>query len=107
VTEAELQQNVIDLCRWLKLRVAHFRPAMTKAGNWITPVAADGAGFPDLVIVGRGGVIFAELKSAKGRLSHEQQEWIGDLHMASQRVVVWRPEHWMSGEIERELRSEG
>ena len=104
MTEAELQDAVADLARWLGYRVAHFRPAMTRAGNWITPGKYDHVGFPDLVIVGRGGVIFAELKSAKGRLSHEQREWLGALDESGAHVEVWHPKHWTNGDIEQVLR---
>lgn len=51
-------------------------------------------GFPDLVLVHRGKrkVIFAELKTEKGKLSKEQQEWIDALMLSSGDVVeVWRP----------------
>jgi hypothetical protein len=53
---------VIDLPHLLGWRAAHFRPARTATG-WRTPVAADGAGFPDLVPAKSGlPVIFAETK---------------------------------------------
>jgi hypothetical protein len=45
-------------------RAAHFRPARTAKG-WRTPVAADGAGFPDLVLVRRTRIVAAELKSGR------------------------------------------
>lgn len=37
------------------------------------------AGFPDCVMVRRGRVIFAELKSKKGQLSEKQREWFDAL----------------------------
>ena len=66
-------------------------------------------GFPDLVLVRGGSLIFAELKSAKGRISAEQQGWhdalfhvaweIGDAKLL--RVAIWRPADWP--EIEEAL----
>lgn len=48
-------------------------------------------GFPDLVLV-KDRVIFAELKSEKGKLSPKQLEWIGGLRdLAGAAVCVWRP----------------
>ena len=47
-------------------------------------------GFPDLVLV-REHVIFAELKTAKGTVSKEQEAWIRDLQYANATVYVWRP----------------
>ena len=90
-TEAEFQQAVIELARTLGYAVAHFRPAKTSKG-WRTPVAADGKGWPDLAIVGRGRIIYAELKSARGKLSPEQQEWLDRLERAGGESYVWRPE---------------
>lgn len=90
VSEAELQQTVIEMAQLLRWRVAHFRPAMTQTGRWITPVAADGKGFPDLVLV-RDRIIFAELKSERGRLTAEQTRWLNDLGDAGVEVHVWRP----------------
>lgn len=101
MTEAQLQDAVIDLCRLYGLKVAHFRPARTDRG-WRTPVGADGAGFPDLVIVGRNGVLWRELKSDRGYLSHEQQAWLCVLTAAGGDTAVWRPCHWPD-HIEAEL----
>ena len=54
------------------------------------------AGFPDCVFVRNGTVIFAELKSEKGKLSEHQEEWISALNRVSKgsvgvQVYVWRP----------------
>lgn len=49
-------------------------------------------GFPDLVLVHpRHGVVFAELKTATGRVTADQQRWLDLLSMAGCRVYVWRP----------------
>tara|TARA_Y100000310_G_scaffold64447_1_gene59963 strand:- start:198 stop:542 length:345 start_codon:yes stop_codon:yes gene_type:complete len=76
VTEDEWQQTLIDIAHTYGWRVAHFRKAMTLAGNWITPVQAEGKGFPDLVLAKTGhALVLIEVKSQKGRLSPAQQEW--------------------------------
>ncbi len=90
MTEADFQRQIIDLARLHGWKVAHFRPARTEQG-WRTPVSADGKGFPDLVLV-RGRVLFVELKSAKGRLTYEQHEWLDALTRAGAEVHVWRPD---------------
>jgi hypothetical protein len=77
VTEAELQNLVIETAQVLRWRVAHFRPARTSQG-WRTPVQADGKGFPDLVLVRGPRLVVAELKSATGRLTDDQRVWLGD-----------------------------
>lgn len=102
MTESDLQSAVVDLARYAGWRVAHFRPARTKDG-WRTPVAADGKGFPDLVLVGQGQVIFAELKSATGTLTAEQARWRDKLRACGADWRLWTPAEWDSGEIERVL----
>lgn len=101
VPEADLQSAVIDLARFHGCIVAHFRAARTAKG-WATPVAADGKGFPDLVIVGTG-VLYRELKSDRGYLSREQQAWLCALTAAGQDADVWRPADLHNGRIPTEL----
>lgn len=103
MTERELQSAVIECARLLGWTVAHFRPALTAKG-WRTPVEADGAGFPDLVLVRGPRMFFAELKSATGRLSPAQEEWKRALEQAGRTVYVWRPADWVHGAVEAVLR---
>lgn len=102
--ETDLQYAVIELAQLLRWRVAHFRPAMNARGEWRTPVAADGKGWPDLVLV-RDRVMYRELKSARGTLSVDQQDWMHALKLAGQDVDVWRPNEWYDGTIERQLQA--
>jgi hypothetical protein len=107
MSEAELQDAVIDLAHALKWRVAHFRSVAVKHGDRVvyeTPVQADGAGFPDLVLV-RDRVLFCELKSDLGRLAPAQQDWLFALSKADAECHVWRPLQWRNGTIEDVLRS--
>lgn len=90
--ESDFQRAVIELAQLLGWRVAHFRPARTEQG-WRTAVAADGAGFPDLVLV-RFTVVYAELKAEKGRVSEAQAAWHDALRAAGQECHVWRPSDW-------------
>lgn len=92
-TERDFQRQVIDLAHILGYTVAHFRPAQTKHG-WRTPVAADGAGFPDLVIVGHGRVLFRELKTETGSVSDDQMAWGELLHKNGADWNIWRPSDW-------------
>jgi hypothetical protein len=89
--ERELQACIIDAARIGGWRVAHFRTALNGRGHYMTPVAADGKGWPDLVLV-RDRVIFAELKSAKGTVSVDQAEWMRVLRAAGEDVRVVRPD---------------
>jgi hypothetical protein len=85
VTEAELQTNVRQVA---------------KLGGWLTYHTNDSRrsdkGFPDLVFVHplSGRTVYAELKSAKGRIRPEQQQWIDALYRGGHEVYVWRPADW-------------
>ena len=97
MTEQELVDVIVETCKVLRLKVCHFRPARTAHG-WRTAVQGD-SGYPDLTIAGPRGVLHRECKSAKGKVTPEQTDWLevlgGD---------VWRPCDWTSGRIEAELR---
>lgn len=51
------------------------------------------AGFPDLTMVRGQRLIFAELKSMKGKVSEHQQTWLERLSEVQSpvEVYVWRP----------------
>ena len=50
------------------------------------------AGFPDEVLVRPPRLVFAELKTARGRVKPEQQAWLEALRaVPGVEVFVWRP----------------
>lgn len=105
MSEAQLQEAIIECARYLGWRVAHFRPALTAKG-WRTAVSGDGRGFPDLVLAHREhGLIFAELKAEGGTMKPEQDEWLDVLRCAAT-VAVWKPRDWTNGAIEAALRGD-
>jgi VRR-NUC domain len=90
VTEKEFQQGVLDWARingWLAFHAHDSRRSQP--------------GFPDLTLVRGGLLMFVELKTASGRVSPAQQQWLAALSDAGCEVHVWRPGDW--GEIERVL----
>lgn len=94
--EAAFQETIIDAAHVFGFRVAHFRPAKTEKG-WRTPVSADGAGWPDLVLAKKGRLIFVEVKSDTGKLSLEQTAWKVLLEMTGQgEYYIWKPSDWDS-----------
>lgn len=96
--EEDFLTQIIDLAHIYHWKVAHFRPAMTKHG-WRTAVSADGAGFPDCVLLRGDRLIFAEIKSEKGQLTPAQNEWLdalaevgGATNFQEIQTYVWRPD---------------
>ena len=59
-------------------------------------------GFPDLVLVRGGRLIFAELKVGKNNPTDDQMRWLTELRRAHHYVYLWRPCDWR--EIEEVLR---
>ena len=126
LSERDFQEQIIQLAKLHGWMVHAERPARTKDG-WRTAIQGD-PGFPDLVLAREGVVIYAELKSEKGRLSPAQIEWSVALHEVDQRArdqafavqesrglphpsievvvrsFIWRPSDW--DEIEKVLREE-
>ena len=108
MTENDLLLNVVAMAKQFEWTVYHARPAMHQSGNWSTPTMGDN-GFPDLCLCRRGRVIFAELKTMKGRVSPEQRNWLDELEgtepkTGSVEVYVWRPLEWIDGTIERTMK---
>ena len=97
LSETEFQQTIIDLANALGWVVAHFRGVRVQRQDgsvyYQTPVQADGAGFPDLVLV-KDYVIYAELKTDTGKVSEAQTKWINLLSKAGCDVYVWRPKQF-------------
>jgi len=90
VTEAELSKQVIKLAQKAGWIVAHFHRAPTVKGHWGTPIAADGRGFPDLVLA-RERVMFVELKAERGYIKPHQRRWQERLDEAGAEYHVWKP----------------
>ena len=87
-------QQVAQMYGWLTF---HATPHAVGTA-WRT----DGRGFPDLVLAHRDhGVIFAELKTERGRLSDGQKDWAAAI-VGHVEYYCWRPSQLSS--IMRRLR---
>ncbi|GIV82864.1 MAG: hypothetical protein KatS3mg051_2218 [Anaerolineae bacterium] len=91
--ESELAERLRQLCVEInRLRPGHVLYYHTYDSR------RSPSGFPDVVlIVGPPEcrrVIWVELKSAHGRLSRAQRQWMDALHQAGQCAVVVRPRTW-------------
>ncbi len=69
----------------------------------MTPVGADGAGFPDLCLVRGDRLLFAELKQDGRYPGPKQREWHEALMTSGAYVYVWKPKDWHAGYIEAAL----
>ena len=107
ITEKEFQRTVIEYAQARNWKVAHFRPGMTsridKQGKpvWVTPVQADGKGFPDLVCA-RYRIVYIELKKEGEKLYPTQEMWRDVLIEAGAEWYCFKPSDWPS--IEKVLR---
>lgn len=89
ISERDFQDRIVELARLRRWLVYH-----THDSRRSDP------GFPDLVMVRGDALLFAELKSEKGRVSVEQHEWLRALRRVAAamhegvEVHVWRPSDW-------------
>jgi VRR-NUC domain len=97
MTEAQFTETVIQLAKFYRWHVTHFRPALTEHG-WRTPLSGHN-GFPDLVLARNKVVLIVELKTEKGRVTKEQQKWGDEI---GEQYRLWRPSDLDS--IREELR---
>ena len=100
ISEASFLQQVKALAYIHGWDCHHASPTQTAKGRWLTSGAV---GFPDLVLCHKvKGLVFAELKSTKGRTSPAQEHWLEILHPHAE-CYIWRPEDLPA--IERRLAS--
>jgi hypothetical protein len=104
ITESEFQKQVIDFANLHGWLVAHFRPSLNKRGKWQTAVQADGAGFPDLILV-RERIVAAELKVGKNKATMEQMRWLTAFRLTETEAYIWYPEDWKAIEAVLKRRS--
>lgn len=91
--EKTFQQQVINLARQLGWKAYHPYDSRRSV-----------PGYPDLTLChAEHGVIWAELKTEKGRVSPAQREWLDHLTAAGQTAVIWRPRQWADRTIHEAL----
>ena len=101
-TEKQFQAQVVGLAKQLGWMAYH-----TYDSRRSEP------GYPDLTLVHpQHGLIFAELKTEKGRVSPEQREWLEVLSAVAFpypliSVYTWRPRHWADRTIHEALNPGG
>lgn len=107
MSERAFQASVIEYARLKGWKVAHHHDSRRQVRPGVLVGDSDAAGLPDLLLVRRCRLIFAELKREKGQVSKAQEDWLkelADVEAASYGTVearVWRPSQWP--QIERSL----
>ncbi len=93
LTEAEFQKQVVELAKRHGWMVSHVYRTRTAKGAWRTSTTA--VGFPDLVLLRPGQLVFLELKAEGGKASPEQLVWIKTLQsVLGVEAYVVRPSEW-------------
>lgn len=98
-SEAQLQAAVEAICIRRGLLWHHCSDARKCHGP---------RGYPDLVVVGPHGIVFAELKSEDGETTGAQDRWAWTIDRVGSldcKTRLWRPRHLTLGNIEHELGS--
>jgi hypothetical protein len=96
VSERQFKNDVVAFARALGWLVHHDLPSQRANGSWATATQGD-SGFPDLVLVHPGNsvhkatVLYAELKTQRGKTTASQEQWLTALRACGQMAFVWRP----------------
>lgn len=83
LSEAQFQEQVLALCRMLGVKYYHSHYSQHSV-----------EGFPDLMLCGRNGTVYRELKTETGTVSPEQLRWMAAINEAGGDASVWRPSDW-------------
>lgn len=87
MTERMFQEQIEHIARMNSWMVFHPSPHQVRPGTW----RSDGKGFPDLCLAHpMRGLVFAELKTDKGKLTDEQITW-GMAISPFAEYHIWRP----------------
>ena len=88
VKESDWQKTVERIARFNGWMVYHAPDNKPDSRGRVQNITA---GFPDLVLVKNGTLIFAELKSETGKTSVEQNNWLTAISACKVLTFVWRP----------------
>lgn len=95
ISERAYQDLIVEAAHLFGWRAAHFRAAINARGHRMTPVAYDGEGYPDLTLLHpRLGVVWWEVKDARGQPSPAQRAWLEHLTAGGWEARVVRPRDW-------------
>lgn len=90
ITEADFQAQIVETAEWAGWDLIYHTYDSRRSRK----------GFPDLVMVRKGRMILAEVKSASGTVSEAQARWFDGLlaveHASGGTVAahIWYPDDW-------------
>lgn len=88
-SERIFQDKVLQIALMNGWKYHHIVPREVR-GRWLS----DSPGFPDLVLAHKTrGFILAELKSATGKVTANQIEWLATANGHTVETTIWRPEN--------------
>lgn len=104
--EDELQGHIVKLAKGLGQLVYHTHDSRHSP-----------KGFPDLIILGCGRMVVAELKRQREKPTPDQEKWLAEYRALAEefiapmgfkgttpvQVFVWRPMDWLDGSVRRVL----
>ena len=99
ITESELQKNIIELAELRGWAVVHINDSRAQRAD----------GLPDLLMVRRPRIVWAELKRERNAGHNKndptliQQWWLDELEACGAEVYLWRPNDWMESTIDKIL----
>lgn len=91
LSEKDFERTVIETAILFRCRVNHARPALNRAGKWMTAIQGH-PGLPDWTIARDGWVLLVELKKERGRVRPDQRLWLAALGTYGR---LWRPSMWI------------
>lgn len=91
MSEADFQDWVVRIAKMCNWSVHHVSPHQVRPGVF----RSDTPGWPDLTLVRKNELIFAELKTDAGRVSDHQKHWLNLLTEVAE-TYVWRPMNMVS-----------
>jgi hypothetical protein len=99
LTEAQLQEQIVDLARLMGWRTMHVRRTVGRGRRWTTGTSV--TGWPDLTLWRPGKLLMVEVKTDDGQLRPDQATVLDSLRTAGVDARCWRPAMW--DEIEATL----
>lgn len=91
LTEAQFQQQVTDLADRLGWLWLHVDKMGNPQNQWRTPTRGPLRNFPDLMMVRKSTLLFAELKAQGKAATDAQRDCLKVLGGVTPHTYIWRP----------------